>query len=39
MIFIGVREDLGINPSHPKPQNKPVTVKEALKDVKPEFIK
>ncbi len=32
MIFIGVREDLGIEPSHPKAQTRPVTVEQALKD-------
>ncbi len=30
MIFIGVRNDLGIAPSHPKPQTKPITVKQAI---------
>lgn len=30
MIFIGVREDLGILPSHPKGESRPVTVREAL---------
>lgn len=30
MIFIGVREDLGIEPSHPKAESKPVTVREAI---------
>ena len=30
MIFIGVRDDLGIEPSHPKAESKPVTVKEAI---------
>ncbi len=30
MIFIGVREDLGIAPSHPKAESRPVTVREAL---------
>jgi len=29
-IFIGVREDLGIEPSHPKPQTEPVPLKVAL---------
>jgi len=33
VIFIGVRKDLNIKPSHPKPQNKPITVRQALKDV------
>lgn len=39
LIFIGVRNDLNITPSHPKPQSKPITVGKALKDVAPEFIK
>ncbi len=30
MIFIGVREDLGIEPSHPKGESKPVTLRDAL---------
>ncbi len=30
LIFIGVREDLGIDPSHPGPLRKPVTVGEGL---------
>jgi len=34
VIVIGVREDLGIEPTHPKPQTRPVTVKEAWKEVK-----
>lgn len=29
VIIIGVREDLGIEPSHPKPQGKPITVRQA----------
>ena len=29
MIFIGVREDLGIVPSHPKAESRPVTVRRA----------
>lgn len=33
LIFIGVREDLGILPSHPLAQGKPITVKEAFEDV------
>lgn len=33
MIFIGVREDLGIEPSHPKAMSQPVTVKEAWGDL------
>jgi DNA (cytosine-5)-methyltransferase 1 len=30
LIFIGVRNDLGIEPSFPEPQTKPITVREAL---------
>lgn len=30
MIFIGVRDDLGIEPSHPKAEAQPVTVREAI---------
>lgn len=30
LIFIGVRNDLKIEPSHPKPQSKIITVREAL---------
>ena len=30
MIFVGVREDLGIEPSHPNPQTRPIPVKEVL---------
>lgn len=33
MIFIGVRDDLGIEPSHPKAESRPVTVREAWRDV------
>lgn len=29
MIFIGVREDLGIEPSHPKAESRPIAVREA----------
>ena len=29
VIIIGVREDLGIEPSHPKPQTRPITFKDA----------
>lgn len=45
MIFIGVREDLGIEPSHPKAESKPFTVRDAIghlennfEENKPEFI-
>ena len=34
MIFIGVREDLGIVPSHPKAESRPVTVGGGLLEVK-----
>lgn len=30
MIFIGVRNDLGIEPSHPKAQSRPITVQVAI---------
>lgn len=30
VIFIGVRKDLGVAPSHPKPRGIPVTVREAI---------
>lgn len=33
MIFIGVREDLGVEPSHPRGQIKPRTIQEALPHV------
>jgi len=33
VIIIGVRNDLGIQPSHPKPQSKPMTVRDAIADV------
>ena len=39
MIFIGVRDDLGIEPSHPKAESRPVTVGEALSGIVPSFIK
>lgn len=32
LIFIGVREDLGIEPSHPKAESKPFTAKEAFRE-------
>ena len=31
VIIIGVRKDLGIEPTHPKPQAKPITIREAFK--------
>ena len=33
VIIIGVRNDLGIGPSHPKPQTRPKTVREAFAGV------
>lgn len=34
VIIIGVRKDLKIKPTHPKPTTKPISVKAALKNVK-----
>jgi DNA (cytosine-5)-methyltransferase 1 len=34
MIFIGVRKDLGVNPSHPRPQARPITFREACYDLR-----
>jgi DNA (cytosine-5)-methyltransferase 1 len=39
MIFVGVRDDLGVEPSHPKAESVPVTVGEAIGSVKPSSIK
>ena len=33
LIFIGVREDLGIEPTYPTPMTRPVTAGEALRDL------
>ena len=33
VIIIGVRENLGIEPTHPKPQGRPITVRTALNGV------
>lgn len=33
MIFVGVRGDLGIEPSHPKAQAKPITIANAIGDM------
>lgn len=33
VIIIGVRNDLGIEPSHPKPQTRPITPRQAFKNV------
>ena len=38
LIFVGVRSDLGLAPSHPKPLSWPVSVREALVDVAPESV-
>lgn len=32
MIFVGVREDLGIEPTHPRAQTRPITVREVIPD-------
>lgn len=36
MIFVGVRDDLGIAPSHPKAESAPVTVRDAWQGVSDE---
>jgi DNA (cytosine-5)-methyltransferase 1 len=33
LIFVGVREDLGMKPSHPKAEARPYTVREAFENV------
>jgi len=33
LIFVGVREDLGIEPSHPKAETRPVTLRRAIHGV------
>jgi len=33
VIIIGVREDLDIEPSHPRPEGKPIAVKQAWRDM------
>jgi len=35
IIFIGVRNDLGLNPNHPKPINKPIGCGKIIKSVTP----
>jgi DNA (cytosine-5)-methyltransferase 1 len=35
LIFIGVREDLEAEPSHPGAEQRPITVREAFMDVRP----
>lgn len=37
VIFIGVRNDLNIPASHPKPQTKPITIKQCLKNYKSKY--
>lgn len=32
LIFIGVREDLGIEPSHPKAESKPISIRDSIID-------
>jgi len=39
LIFIGVRDDLNIEPSHPKAYSKPITVREALERCPLEYVK
>ena len=34
VIFIGVRDDLGLEPSHPNPKTKPIILKDALAGLK-----
>jgi DNA (cytosine-5)-methyltransferase 1 len=36
LIWVGVRKDLNIEPSHPRPQTKPVAIQEVMKDLKNE---
>lgn len=33
MIFVGVRRDLNLKPSHPRAQGRPITVREAIADI------
>lgn len=35
LIILGTRKDIGIKPIHPKPETKPITVKQALKNIQP----
>lgn len=35
LIFVGVRKDLGVAPSHPKPRTRPIAAREALAGVEP----
>jgi DNA (cytosine-5)-methyltransferase 1 len=37
-IFIGIRSELKINVTHPKPSSKPISARTALKDIVPEAI-
>ena len=34
LIFIGVRDDLGIEPSHPKAESRPIVMKDACSNIK-----
>jgi DNA (cytosine-5)-methyltransferase 1 len=36
LIFVGVREDLAVEPSHPRVAHRPVTVREAFTDLEPQ---
>jgi len=38
LIGVGVRDDLGITPTHPPPSAKPVSVAEAWRDLPPETV-
>lgn len=33
LIFVGIRNDLGIKPSHPSPQSQVITIKQAIGDL------
>ena len=38
LIFIGVRDDLGIEPTHPKAESRPIIVRDAIMDVNHKII-
>lgn len=38
LIVVGVRTDLGVGPSHPRPTGWPISVREALRDVADEAV-
>ncbi len=38
LIFVGIREDLGIDPSHPNTRCDPVSLRDALVDITPEIV-